>query len=52
MKGGKGRESLQGDNTNFLVQEFKASTIQRFCEKVSFLVIGVNELKSENAIFN
>jgi len=27
-------------------------TIQRFCEKISLLIISVNELKSENAIFN
>ena len=48
----KRRGSLQTYDTNVLAQEFKASTIQGFCEEISLLIINVNELKSENAILN
>ena len=34
------------------MQEFKASTIQEFCEEIILLIINVDEVKSENAILN
>ena len=43
---------LQRDYTNCLAQEFKSTTIQRFCEEISLLIISIYELKSENGIFN
>ena len=45
------RRLLQRDYTNVLAHEFK-TTIERFCEEVSILIINVNELKSESVIFN
>ena len=46
------RRLLQRDYTNVLAHEFKTTTIERFCEEVSILIINVNELKSESVIFN
>ena len=48
----KEERSLHGDYTNVLVQEFKSFSIKRFSEQISLLIISVNELKSECAIFN
>ena len=48
----KRRRSFHGDNTNVLTKEFKAFTVKRFGKQVSFLIIGVNELKSESIIFD
>ena len=48
----KRRKSTHGDNTNVLMKEFKAFTVKRFGKQVNLLIIGVNELKSENTIFN
>ena len=44
--------SLHGDYPNVLAQKFKPFAIKRFGEQVSFLIISVNELKSESTIFN
>ena len=46
------RRSIHGDNTNVLAKEFKPFVIKRFDEQVSLLIISVNELKSERAIFD
>ena len=46
------RRSIHGDNTNVLTKEFKPFTIKRFDEKVSLLIISVNDLKSKHSIFN
>ena len=46
------RRSIHGDNTNFLVKEFKSFAIKRFGEQVSLLIISVNELKSESTNFD
>ena len=48
----KRRKSTHGDNTNVLMKEFKAFTVKRFGKQVNLLIIGMNELKSENTIFN
>ena len=48
----KRRRSSHGDNTNVLMKEFKAFTIERFGKQVSLLIIGVNELKCESTIFD
>ena len=48
----KRRKSTHGDNTNVLMKEFKVFTVKRFGKQVNLLIIGVNELKSENTIFN
>ena len=46
------RRSIHGDNTNVLAKEFKPFAIKRFGEQISFLIISVNELKSESTIFD
>ena len=46
----KKKKSSHGDNTNVLTKEFEAFTIKRFGKQVSFLIIGVNKLKSESTI--
>ena len=48
----KKRRSIHGDNTNVLAKEFKPFTIKRLGEQISFLIISVNELKSESTIFD
>ena len=48
----KRKRSFHGDNTNVLTKEFKAFTVKRFGKQVGFLIIGVNELKSESIIFD
>ena len=48
----KRRRSSHGDNTNVLMKEFKAFTIERFGKQVSLLIIDVNELKCESTIFD
>ena len=48
----KRRRSSHGDNTNVLMKEFKAFTIERFGKQVSLLIIGVNELKCKSTIFD
>ena len=35
-----------------MTKEFEAFTFKRFGKQVSFLIIGVNKLKSESAIFD
>ena len=44
------KKSSHGDNTNVLTKEFEAFTFKRFGKQVSFLIIGVNKLKSESTI--
>ena len=46
------RRSIHGDNTNVLAKGFKPFAIKRFGEKISLLIISVNELKSESTIFD
>ena len=46
------KRSIHGDNTNVLTKEFKMFAIKRFGKQVSFLIIGVNKLKSESTIFD
>ena len=46
------KRSIQGDNTNVLMKEFKTFVVKRFDEQVSLLIISVNKLKSENTIFD
>ena len=46
------RRSIHGDNANVLAKEFKLFAIKRFGKKICLLIIGVNELKSKNAISN
>ena len=46
----KKKKSSHGDNTNVLTKEFEAFTFKRFGKQVSFLIIGVNKLKSESTI--
>ena len=41
-----------GDNTNVLTKELEVFTVKRFGKQVNLLIIGMNELKSENTIFN
>ena len=48
----KEERSLHEDYPNVLVQEFKPFAIKRFGEQVSFLIISVNEPKSESTIFD
>ena len=43
---------IHRDNTNVLMKKFKTFAMKRFGEQVSFLIIGVNKLKSENTIFD
>ena len=38
--------------TNVLMKEFKTFAIKRFGEQVSFLINGMNKVKSENTIFD
>ena len=53
MRGEEERKrSSHGDNTNVLTKEFEAFTVKRFGKQVNLLIIGMNELKSENTIFN
>ena len=53
MRGEKERKrSSHGDNTNVMTKEFEAFTIKRFGKQISFLIIGVNKLKSESTIFD
>ena len=46
------KRSIHRDNTNILMKEFKTFAVKRFGEQVSFLIIDVNKLKSENTIFD
>ena len=46
------KRSIHGDNTNILAKEFKLFVINRFGEKISILIISVNELKSKSIIFD
>ena len=46
------KRSIQGDNTNVLMKEFKTFVVKRFGEQVTLLIISVNKLKSENTIFD
>ena len=48
----EGERSSHGDNTNVLTKEFEMFTVKRFGKQISLLIIGVNELKSENTIFD
>ena len=48
----KERRSIHGYNTNVLAKEFKPFTIKRFGVQINLLIISVNELKSENTIFD
>ena len=48
----KRRRSSHGNKTNVLTKEFEAFTVKRFSKQVSFLIIGMNELKSESTIFD
>ena len=50
--GEKEKRSLHGDHTNVLALEFKPFAIERLSEKISLLIINVNELKSESTIFD
>ena len=45
-------KSVHGDNTNVLTKEFKTFAVKRFGEQISFLIIIVDELKSESTIFD
>ena len=51
-KKGERKRSIHGDNTNVLTKEFEMFTVNRFGKQISLLIIGVNELKSENTIFD
>ena len=44
--------SIHGDDTNVWTKEFKTFAVKRFGKEVSFLIIGVNKLKSESTIFD
>ena len=46
------KRSIHGDNTNVLTKEFEAFTVKRFGKQVNLLIIGVNKLKGESAIFD
>ena len=46
------KRSIHGENTNVLTKEFKTFAVKRFGEQASFLIIGVNKLKSKNTIFD
>ena len=46
------KRSIHGVNTNVFANEFKPFAIKRFGEQISFLIISVNELKSESTIFD
>ena len=48
----KEKKSLHRDYTNVLVQEFKTFAIKRLSEQINLLIINVDKLKSECAIFN
>ena len=48
----KEERSLHGDYTNVLAWEFKIVAIKRLSEQVGLLIISVDELKSECAIFD
>ena len=48
----EGEGSSHGDNTNVLTKEFETFTVKRFGKQVNLLIIGVNKLKSESAIFD
>ena len=53
MRGEEERKrSSHGDNTNVLTKEFETFTVKRFGKQISFLIIGVNKLKSESTIFD
>ena len=47
----EGGRLLQRDYTNVLVR-IQTKDHLKVCEKISLLIISVNELKSENTIFN
>ena len=51
-KGEEMRRSIHGDNTNVLTKELKPFAIKRLSEQVGLLIISVDELKSECAIFD
>ena len=46
------KRSVHGDENNVLTKEFKMFAVKRFSEQVSFLIISVNKLKSENTILD
>ena len=46
------KRSIHGENTNVLAKKFKSFAIKRFGEQINLLIINVNELKSENTIFD
>ena len=48
----KKKRSIHGNNTNVLAKEFKPFAIKRFGEQINLLIISVDKLKSECAIFN
>ena len=48
----KEERSLQGDYTNVLVWEFKPFAIKRLSEQNDLLILIMDELKSECAIFD
>ena len=52
MRKEKKKRSIHGNNTNFLVKEFKPFAIKRFGEQVSLLIISMNEFKSKHTIFD
>ena len=44
------KRSIHGDDTNFLMKEFKPFVVKRFGEQISPLITSVNKLKSESTI--
>ena len=47
----KKKRSVQGDDTNVLVEEFKPFAVKRFGKQICHLIFSVNELKSKSSIF-
>ena len=46
------KRSIHGDDTNFLMKEFKPFVVKRFGEQISPLITSVNKLKSKSTIFD
>ena len=46
------KRSIHGDDTNFLMKEFKPFVVKRFGEQISHLITSVNKLKSKSTIFD
>ena len=46
------KRSIHGDDTNFLVKEFKPFAVKRFGKQISLLIISVNKLRSKSTIFD